>query len=35
MGAVAAWLIWQQAKEISLFKRIMIRIFNGKEYVIK
>ena len=34
MGAVAAWLIWQQAKRISLFKD-MIRIFNGKEYVIK
>ena len=34
MGAVAAWLIWQQAKRISLFKD-MIRIFSGKEYVIK
>ena len=34
MGAVAAWLIWQQAKRISLFKD-MIRIFNGKGYVVK
>lgn len=34
MGAVAAWLIWQQAKKISLFKD-MIRIFNGKGYVVK
>jgi hypothetical protein len=32
MGAVAAWLIWQQAKKISLFKDMM-QVFNGKRVI--